>query len=438
MFCLNKITKLLINSIVILLLNLTVSAQNIEDLIQYNKENLTDLYGKRGAPADWLFTGHVNEMYLIDALNNYEDQVAIIMFTHQNNELTISLINKNEEFKSVKHTISKDTIIEQVNDVNQLFSSNLSSQIPLFRGSISTNIKKDTTILEKAYRNLNTILLPKEWQLQDYDHLTIVPTLNLSTLPFSAFKIGDTFLIDTLSFSIAPSLFEFMVSTNINHNDAESNNDGYNWTNALFVANPKYPKTTDWQFPDLPGTIEEGNYVTKSMQQEYYTTLTAENATIQAVMDNICEYDLLYFATHGISDAANPLDNSFLVLADSENNTAFLTAREIMNIRQNCTLLADLVVLSACQTGIGASHDGGIIGIARSFQIAGANHVLMSLWSINDKETATLMGFFFDFLKESNTLQPHEALRKAILKYKSEIINDPKYWAAFSIFGVPY
>ncbi|OBX21982.1 MULTISPECIES: CHAT domain-containing protein [Bizionia] len=422
----------------IYLLSLVVNAQTIDDLIQYNKENLTDLYGKRGAPADWLFTGHVNEMYLIDALNSYEDEVGIIIYSHQNNELTISLINKKGILQSVKHTISKDTIIEQVNDVNQLFSSNLSSQIPSFRGSISTNLKKSTKVTEKAYRNLNTILLPNEWQLEDYDHLIIVPTLNLSTLPFAAFKMGETFLIDKMSFSIAPSLFEFMVSTNINYNDAQSNNDGYNWTNALFVANPKYPKTTDWQFPDLPGTVEEINYITRSLQQETFTILTAENATKHAVMDNICNYDLLYFATHGISDATNPLDNSFLVLAEGENNTAFLTAKEIMNLRQKCMLQADLVVLSACQTGIGASHDGGIIGMARSFQIAGANHVLMSLWSINDKETATLMGFFFDFLNQSGRLQPHEALRQAILKYKSEVNNDPKYWAAFSIFGVPY
>jgi len=62
----------------------------------------------------------------------------------------------------------------------------------------------------------------------------------------------------------------------------------------------------------------------------------------------------------------------------------------------------------------------------------------LSLWSINDQETATLMGFFFDYLKEADNLMPHAAMRKAILKYKNEVNDNPNYWASFSIFGVPY
>lgn len=62
----------------------------------------------------------------------------------------------------------------------------------------------------------------------------------------------------------------------------------------------------------------------------------------------------------------------------------------------------------------------------------------MSLWSINDVETAKLMVLFFEELKVANYLQPHESLRNAILKYKKEVNKDPKYWASFSIFGIPY
>ena len=150
----------------------------------------------------------------------------------------------------------------------------------------------------------------------------------------------------------------------------------------------------------------------------------------------------MYFATHGITDAENPLDKSFLVLANDDKETSFITSREIQNIpfkeRRRQELKAKLVVLSACQTGLGKSHEGGTIGLARAFQLAGANHVLMSLWNIDDKETATLMKYFFDELAIAQELMPHAALRNAILKYKKEINDDPKYWAAFSIFGVPY
>ena len=165
--------------------------------------------------------------------------------------------------------------------------------------------------------------------------------------------------------------------------------------------------------------------------------LIGNDATVSKIKENICDYDLLYFATHAISDSDNPLDKSYLVLADDEGGS-YLTAREIQEIRRHCKLKADLVILSACQTGLGKEHEGGIIGLSRAFQIAGANHIMMSFWSINDEQTATLMGFFFDKLKEGGYLMPHEALRQAILKYRKDVSDNPNYWACFSIFGIPY
>ena len=109
----------------------------------------------------------------------------------------------------------------------------------------------------------------------------------------------------------------------------------------------------------------------------------------------------------------------------------------IQELRNTCMLRAKLVVLSACQTGLGMEHEGGVIGLARAFQIAGAKHVMMSMWSIEDTETAKLMRFFFNFLNEGGEMMPHEALRAAMIKYRNEINNDPYFWASFSIFGVP-
>jgi len=128
------------------------------------------------------------------------------------------------------------------------------------------------------------------------------------------------------------------------------------------------------------------------------------------------------------------LDSCFLVLGGEKN--AFFTNREILKYFDSTTNM-DLVILSACQTGLGKSMDAGIIGLSRAFQIAGANHVVMSLWNVDDEATAFLMQRFIMYIQVSNIFFPAEPLRKAILSTK-EKYPDPSKWASFAVFGVPY
>jgi CHAT domain-containing protein len=415
-----------------------VLAQNLTEIINHHKNNLKDLYASRGAPQAWVTTGEVNEKSLIEVLNKYKQNVAIVIYSYTNDSLTLTLIDKKGLAKSTKTRISQASLKQSIEDISTLFSSNYSVNIPKLRGSIANENGKNKQKLEATYLEINQLLLPDDFNLKQYNHIIFVPILNIATLPFAAFKIEKEFLIDRMSFSIAPSLFELMVSNAVNIKKSTNSEFKYSWDNALFVANPKYPKDATWDFPDLPGTVKEVTQITNFLPKESYSILTGKEATKSAIKKDICNYDLLYFATHGISNAETPLDNSFLVVAEDKKDTSFYTMKEIMNQRNTCLLKANLVVLSACQTGLGKAHEGGIIGISRAFQIAGANHVVMSLWSINDAETAKLMVLFFNELLNENTLQPHEALRLAILKYKNKFNSDPKYWASFSIFGIPY
>lgn len=417
---------------------ITIHAQDLTAIIKNHETNLRDLYNKRGAPEEWLTTGQVDETSLINVLKQYKQNVAILIYSYNQDTLNLSLITTKGLTKTKKHNISPLTLKQDIEDINTLFSSQFSASIPKLRGSKVIQNKKSKQKLTSTYKKVNQLLLPDDFGLKSYNHIILVPVLNISTLPFAAFKVNDEFLIDRMSFSIAPSLFELMVSNTINGRKTQAKSFSYSWENALFVVNPKYPKDGLWDFPDLPGANKEVEQITNLISKENYTILTKEKATKTAIQENICQYDLLYFATHGISNADMPLDHSFLVVAEEENNNSFYTMKEIMNQRYNCLLKANLVVLSACQTGLGKAHEGGIIGLARAFQIAGANHVVMSLWSINDAETAKLMEFFFKELIKENSLQPHEALRTAIVKYKKEVNNDPIYWASFSIFGIPY
>jgi CHAT domain-containing protein len=106
----------------------------------------------------------------------------------------------------------------------------------------------------------------------------------------------------------------------------------------------------------------------------------------------------------------------------------FLRANDIYNLK----LRADLVVLSACETGLGKEIRGeGIVGLTRGFMYAGVPRVIVSLWSVNDRATEELMAAFYQKLLKDK-LAPAEALRQAqIAMLRNVRWSSPYYWAAF-------
>ncbi|MGJ8685124.1 MAG: CHAT domain-containing protein, partial [Nonlabens sp.] len=263
----------------------------------------------------------------------------------------------------------------------------------------------------------------------------------IGILPFSVFKISNSdYLIDKMSYSISPSVFEIYASLKSTVN-FEFDTNFYDFKERLFVYKTDFKSSDNFQFSDLKYTKTEVEAINSLYKQGNSEVLGNKDATVANVLKSIPDADLIYFATHGKSSIKNPLDDSFIVLTnDSGLKNDFLTARDIQNLRfRSQSIDAKLAVLSACDTGLGKPEDGGIIGISRALQIAGANHVLMSLWNISDFETSEFMKMFFNELSKSDntSLEPDTSLRKALLKFRKEVSNDPKHWAAFSLFGVP-
>jgi CHAT domain-containing protein len=96
-----------------------------------------------------------------------------------------------------------------------------------------------------------------------------------------------------------------------------------------------------------------------------------------------------------------------------------------------------MVILSACQTGLGRAMEAGIAGLARSFLLAGSNHVIMSLWNVDDDATAYLMNRFLFHLQQPHPFTPAQPLRQAILDTKEKFPH-PSQWASFALFGMNY
>jgi CHAT domain-containing protein len=189
--------------------------------------------------------------------------------------------------------------------------------------------------------------------------------------------------------------------------------------------------------PRLPFTAQEADRIL-SLSPNRANNLKAvgfQASRVLATGGQLSHYRYLHFATHGYLDTEQPA-LSALVLAQIDEKgqpeDGFLRVNDIYNAQ----LSADLVVLSACQTGLGKEVRGeGLMGLTRAFLYAGAPRVVVSLWNVNDRATAELMAAFYrGVLREGK--RPVAALREAQLELrKQKQWESPYYWAAFVQHG---
>nr|HNH81593.1 CHAT domain-containing protein [Acidobacteriota bacterium] len=147
------------------------------------------------------------------------------------------------------------------------------------------------------------------------------------------------------------------------------------------------------------------------------------------------QFRLLHIATHGFVNSEHPeLSGLIFSMVDQQGNdqNGFLLVPDVFNLKLN----ADLVTLSACQSGLGKEIKGeGMVGLTQGFLYAGTSRVLVSLWSVSDQATAELMKHFYHSLLVEK-LRPAEALRRAQLRLRqNKQWSSPYYWAAFQLTG---
>jgi len=155
--------------------------------------------------------------------------------------------------------------------------------------------------------------------------------------------------------------------------------------------------------------------------------LSHKEASETNLKNKASSYDVLHFATHATFDNDEPF-NSSLLLASDESNDGKLTVEEIYQLQ----LKPSLVVLSACETGLGKYSAGDeIIGFYRAFMYAGAKSIIATLWPVSDEATSFLINEFYQALKKNSL---GESLRMAQLKTKEKYPN-PANWGGFVLVG---
>ncbi|MEM7281705.1 MAG: CHAT domain-containing protein [Pseudomonadota bacterium] len=305
------------------------------------------------------------------------------------------------------------------------------SRIPVHRDARRKNQPDDpgnSTSLEQTVGQLSSVLLPKPVRdlivINSIDHIVIVPSRELSTVPFPLLYLDGAQLVDRVSTMIAPSLADLFEESGRRPNQGPMD-----FRHALVVGNPLFGDT-EWHLANLPGAEREAQTVANRFG---VTPLIKETATKKNVLASArSRADIIYLATHGVASTTNPLDDSFIALAPDDGTPGRWTAREIQHER----LSAKLVVLSACQTGLGGVHDAGIVGLSRAFQLAGCSQIVMSLWNVDDQSTANLMQHFMDLMFEG--VNAPEALRRSSLNLRDNGAL-PWQWSSFTVFsGCPY
>jgi len=299
-----------------------------------------------------------------------------------------------------------------------------------------TGIKKIYLSADGVYNqiNLNTL---RNTSTQDYliDEIELVLVTNTGDLLSSSSpnKNNNAYLIGRPAFEFSQA----QISTSLSSPSISLANGSRSLTSEELI------NFKEQNFADLPGTAEEVSVIA--------SVLTKQNLTVtsyigpDALEENVKllrQPSILHIATHGffVEDTASsisPMIRSGLILAGVRNTEAegrtkedgILTAYEATNLDLQNT---DLVVLSACQTGLGEVRNGeGVYGLQRSIMVAGAKNLLMSLWKVDDEATAKLMSTFYQMRTQKGNL---EAFRKAQIELR-KTYPDPFYWGAFVMLG---
>ncbi len=267
--------------------------------------------------------------------------------------------------------------------------------------------------VEEELQALYSLLIqPIEPFLAKIRYLGIIPDGPLHFLSFAALKHGPAYLVDEFPLFYAPSasVLEFTFAKRKTKKTDK----------VLAIGNPDLGSFNyDLPLAELEAQSIKWNYPQMDI-------LTGPNATKEWVVNNISNYGIIHLAAHGEFDDFNPLLSSLWLASPNPENRR-LTVQEVFGLNLN----ADLVTLSACQTGLGKLEAGELIGLNRAFMYAGTHALVSALWRVDDLSTSVLMKHFYRNYVESDKAT---SLRKAQLIVKKDFPH-PSYWAGFSLVG---
>lgn len=275
----------------------------------------------------------------------------------------------------------------------------------------STRSKKTSYYLGELYKLL---IAPIRNNLKENCNLIIVPHGILHFVPFQA-------LIDEKNSSMVEHYFiSYAPSASILKETQRNKHAGANSILAMAIGNLSVN-----EMPPLASTISEIKSITPLFENS--VSRMEKECTIDCFTANAPVFSYIHLATHGVYDSKSPF-SSYILFNKTETNDGKLKVSDIFGLKLN----ANLVTLSACQTGLGnISNSDELVGLSRAFIYAGTPSIIVSLWSVADNPTSKLMTYFYEYLKTNPTnIALTLAQRKLMIDYK-----EPYFWAPFVLMG---
>jgi len=323
-----------------------------------------------------------------------EDNVALVEYLVTKKELVAWVVAKGN-INSVRVPITEK-------DLNALVAD--------YRG----RIQKIAPVEDQTKRLHALLVEPLQLFIKGKRMLGIVPHGHLHYISFSSLKNEESYLFERhpLFYSPSASVMQFTFK----EKSARSRD-----IKVLALGNPDLG---DLNY-DLPLAEMEANSIKWDFPK--IDVLTRENATESWLKENIGNYQIIHVASHGEFDPINPLFSSLKLTRDKSDDGNF-EVNEVFGL----DIKADIVTLSACQTGLGDLVGGDeLVGLNRAFIYAGTHSILSSLWRVSDISTAVLIKHFYrNYGKEDKA----ESLRKAQILVK-RFYPHPSYWAGFNLTG---
>jgi len=325
--------------------------------------------------------------------------------------------------------------------------SRISTEVIGLRRGLSrrpTNDSEFRAYSEHARTLYGRLFAPASRFVKPDSRILIVPDSILYYLPFEALiRPGtDRFLLEDFTIAYAPSVSTYGHLRN-------ERRSGTGQRSLLAFADPVFSKMITEpsqdlvrgiyerggvQFVRLPSTRKEVESIASLYKPADCKVYFGREATKVALQrEHLAGYRVLHLATHAVIDERVP-SRSGVVLSGSSAEDSILRVPDVFNL----DLDADLVVLSACQTGLGKLVKGeGMVGLTRSFLYAGASRIAVSLWEVNDMATAELMESFYRNMRRG--VLPASAMRTAklmMLRSATAAYHHPYFWASFVITGL--
>ena len=254
--------------------------------------------------------------------------------------------------------------------------------------------------------------------------IIFIPHQSLFLVPFVALQDPTgQYLIEKHTILTAPAI-QILQFTR----QSRQKNRQLSLQNNLVVGNPIMPKigTPPRQLDPLPGSEREAITIAQLLNTK---PITGSQATKASITQKMLKARIIHLATHGLLNEVKSRDlPGAIALAPSGSDDGLLTSSEILDLKLN----AELVVLSACNTGRGKLTGDGVVGLSRALISAGVPSILVSLWPVPDDSTAELMAEFYRQLQ----LNPNkaQALRQAMLM-TMKMHPNPQDWGAFTLIG---